>query len=179
MKSRCPSLLRSCRVFWASCIRFRFWFNWSVWLWRDEMRTEVAVSTCCMNPASSTSRQRRSSPNSFLTTHFSTSDSFWLDREQQRRSSPPIDWELKEKQTLYLNAEWTEISNILRETLVNKQTPFWGPHDVQQTVWLVDQDTPEHTAITHSETWKNHMNLTVWLTVNLYYSLWCNAPTRS
>lgn len=81
MKARCPSLLRSCRVFWASCSRFRFWFNWSVWLWRDEMRTAAEVSTCCMNPASSTSRQRLRSPNSFLTTHFRTSDSFWLDRQ--------------------------------------------------------------------------------------------------
>lgn len=80
MKPRCSSLLRSCRVFWASCSWFRFWFNWSVWFWRDEMRMAADVSTCCMKPASSTSRQRRSSPNSFLTTHFSTSDSFWLDR---------------------------------------------------------------------------------------------------
>ncbi len=98
IKSRCPSLLRSCRVFWASCSRFRFWFNWSVWFWRDEMRTAADVSTCCMNPASSTSKQRRSSPNSFLTTHFNTSDSFWLDRERQLRLPPSIGWPLQQKQ---------------------------------------------------------------------------------
>lgn len=123
IKSRCPSLLKSCRVFWASCSRFRFWFNWSVWFWRDEMRTAADVSTCCMNPASSTSKQRRSSPNSFLTTHFNTSDSFWLDRERQLRSLPSIGWPLQQKQILFSHSK--SEPDILRETVMN-----WAHHDV-------------------------------------------------
>ncbi len=116
MKPRCPSLLRPCKVLWASCSLFRFWFNSSIWFWREEMRTAADVSTCCMKPASSTSRQRRSSPNSFLTTHFRTSDSFWLNKQHQILT--PFDCQLWQIQILFSDSESELRSVTFQEKLI-------------------------------------------------------------